>query len=185
MQLKKADRQLLMLLGVLACLVVLWWALTSGSGGGEMGGGGPTSTGVVADSTSSPRPTGSASPSGSASPTSRKPTRSGTASPRPSGEATPVSGLATIAESQLPSQARDTLELIRAGGPYPYRADDGVFGNREGILPPRARGYYREYTVVTPGSDDRGARRIIGGSGGDRYYTQDHYDSFRQILEGR
>ncbi len=85
----------------------------------------------------------------------------------------------------MPSQARHTLDLIRAGGPYPYSADDGVFSNRERVLPPHARGYYREYTVLTPGSQDRGARRIIGGQDGDRYYTDDHYASFRQIEEGR
>ena len=95
------------------------------------------------------------------------------------------SGLATIEESRLPSQARDTLALIRAGGPYPYRQDDGVFGNREGLLPRQPSGYYREYTVVTPGSDDRGPRRIISGADGDRYWTADHYASFRQIKEGR
>jgi len=102
-----------------------------------------------------------------------------------SGTATPDSGLATIEESRLPSQARDTLALIRAGGPYPYRQDDGVFGNREGLLPRQPSGYYREYTVVTPGSDDRGPRRIISGADGDRYWTADHYASFRQIKEGR
>ncbi|MFN8013211.1 MAG: ribonuclease domain-containing protein [Dermatophilaceae bacterium] len=99
--------------------------------------------------------------------------------------ATPASGLATIEESRLPSQARDTLALIRDGGPYPYRQDDGVFGNREGLLPRQPSGYYREYTVVTPGSDDRGPRRIISGADGDRYWTADHYASFRQIKEGR
>ena len=109
---------------------------------------------------------------------------SGAATPD-SGAATPDSGLATIEESRLPSQARDTLALIRAGGPYPYRQDDGVFGNREGLLPRQPSGYYREYTVVTPGSDDRGPRRIISGADGDRYWTADHYASFRQIKEGR
>ena len=79
----------------------------------------------------------------------------------------------------------DTLALIRAGGPYPYRQDDGVFGNREGLLPRQPSGYYREYTVVTPGSDDRGPRRIIFGADGDRYWTADHYASFRQIKESR
>ena len=102
-----------------------------------------------------------------------------------SGRPRPTVGLATIEESWLPSQARDTLALIRAGGPHPYRRDDGVFGNREGLLPRQPSGYYREYTVVTPGSDDRGPRRIISGADGDRYWTADHYASFRQIKEGR
>lgn len=103
----------------------------------------------------------------------------------PSGGRTPDSGLETVAESRLPSEARATLALIRAGGPYPYDQDDRTFQNREGILPQQKRGYYREYTVETPGSDDRGARRIVGGQGGDRYWTDDHYDSFRQIQEGQ
>ena len=98
---------------------------------------------------------------------------------------TPDSGLDTVAESRLPREGRATLELIRAGGPYPYAQDDKTFQNREGILPEQRRGYYREYTVLTPGSGDRGARRIISGSAGDRYWTDDHYDSFRQIKEGQ
>lgn len=103
----------------------------------------------------------------------------------PSGGKTPDSGLDTIAESKLPKQAKKVLGLIRAGGPYKYEQDDKTFQNREGILPSQKRGYYREYTVETPGSDDRGARRIIGGREGDRYWTDDHYDSFRQIQEGQ
>lgn len=97
---------------------------------------------------------------------------------------TPVSGLATTAESELPDEARDTLGLIRAGGPFPYRQDDETFFNREGILPDRREGYYREYTVPTRGSPDRGARRIVAGEDGDLYYTADHYDSFEQIEVG-
>ncbi len=98
--------------------------------------------------------------------------------------ATPRSDLPTVAESQLNAQARRTLALIRAGGPYPYDQDGRVFTNRERLLPRQASGYYREFTVVTPGSPDRGARRIIAGDGGDLYYTDDHYASFRQIEEG-
>lgn len=97
----------------------------------------------------------------------------------------PASGLPWIDESELPREARRTLELIRAGGPYPYpRNDDQVFGNREGILPREPRDYYREYTVVTPGSGDRGARRVVTGAGGEKYYTDDHYSSFSRIREG-
>ncbi|MFC7486918.1 ribonuclease domain-containing protein [Knoellia sp. CPCC 206453] len=107
----------------------------------------------------------------------------------PSGTAyptnTPDSGLDKIAESELPTQAKETLVLIRAGGPYKYDQDDKTFQNREGILPSKTKDYYREYTVETPGSGDRGARRIIGGADGDRYWTDDHYDSFRQIQEGQ
>jgi len=81
----------------------------------------------------------------------------------------------------LPAEARDTLALIARGGPFPHRQDGTVFGNREGRLPPRPRGYYREYTVDTPGLDYRGARRIITGGNPPvvYYYTDDHYRTFR------
>ncbi len=89
----------------------------------------------------------------------------------------------------LPEQARETLRRIRAGGPFPHRQDGGVFRNREGLLPPRPRGWYREYTVETPGSRDRGARRIVAGGEppSEFWYTDDHYRSFRRIdaAEGR
>jgi ribonuclease T1 len=83
----------------------------------------------------------------------------------------------------LPAEARQTLALIKAGGPFPYQRDGAVFGNREGLLPKRSRGYYREYTVRTPSARDRGARRIVAGRGGEFYYTDDHYRSFRRIIE--
>ena len=91
----------------------------------------------------------------------------------------------TIAESRLPPEARETLALIRQGGPYPYRRDGITFQNREGRLPDAARGYYREFTVTTPGSRDRGARRIISGGNPPTvfYYSDDHYRSFRRIRE--
>jgi ribonuclease T1 len=84
---------------------------------------------------------------------------------------------------QLPAEARETLTLIKAGGPFPYAKDGSVFGNREGLLPKRKRGYYREYTVKTPRARDRGARRIVAGAPGEYYYTEDHYRSFRRIIE--
>ncbi len=87
----------------------------------------------------------------------------------------------------LPPEAIATLRLIERGGPYPHRQDDGVFGNRERRLPLQSRGYYREYTVETPGSRDRGARRIIAGGRppGEFFYTDDHYRSFRRFtLDG-
>ena len=94
---------------------------------------------------------------------------------------------AEIAVDRLPPEARATLALIRAGGPFPYDKDGTVFGNREGLLPRQARGYYREYTVKTPGSRDRGARRIVAGGDAQRpadlWYTDDHYRSFRRIRE--
>jgi ribonuclease T1 len=95
-----------------------------------------------------------------------------------------MSDLDTVTVGELPEQAVDTLRLIESGGPFPYSKDGSTFGNREGILPDERSGYYREYTVETPGSDDRGARRIVTGSDGERYYTDDHYDSFREIVSG-
>jgi ribonuclease T1 len=85
--------------------------------------------------------------------------------------------------SELPSEARLTVALIRKGGPFPYARDGAIFVNREGALPRQKRGYYHEYTVKTPGERTRGARRIVAGSGGDFYYTDDHYNHFRRILE--
>ena len=90
---------------------------------------------------------------------------------------------AEVGVRELPSEARATLALIKAGGPFPYAQDGRVFANRENLLPPQKRGYYREYTVGTPGARDRGARRIVAGSGGDYYYSDDHYRSFKRILE--
>jgi ribonuclease T1 len=92
-------------------------------------------------------------------------------------------GTATITISDLPSEGRSTLKLIKSGGPFPYSKDGAVFGNYEGLLPAKPKGYYHEYTVVTPGSQDRGARRIVAGSGGEYYYTGDHYISFKLIQE--
>jgi ribonuclease T1 len=83
----------------------------------------------------------------------------------------------------LPPEARQTLLLIKANGPFPYAQDGKAFGNREKRLPLRAHGYYREYTVRTPGARDRGARRIVAGNAGEFYYTEDHYRSFRRIRE--
>jgi ribonuclease T1 len=83
----------------------------------------------------------------------------------------------------LPQEARQTVALIRSNGPFPYQRDGAVFGNREGRLPKRERGYYREFTVKTPGAKDRGARRIVAGKNGELYYTQDHYRSFLRIRD--
>ena len=81
----------------------------------------------------------------------------------------------------LPDEAHDTVRSIQRGGPFEHRQDGGVFGNREGLLPSRPSGYYREYTVETPRLSHRGARRIITGGRPPEvwYYTDDHYDSFR------
>lgn len=105
--------------------------------------------------------------------------------------------------AELPQEARETLQLIRRGGPYPHERDGVTFGNYEKLLPPAQRGHYREYTVMTPGVRHRGARRIVVGcerqrqasspssllrlahcrDGGEFYYTADHYRTFRRIVE--
>lgn len=90
-------------------------------------------------------------------------------------------GLATVRSSDLPVQAQQVLRLIDTGGPFPYPQDGTVFGNVERLLPAHSRGWYREFTVPTPGSPDRGARRIVAGQDGTRYYTADHYESFARI----
>ena len=96
-----------------------------------------------------------------------------------------VAALPPIAAAELPKEARITLARIRDNGPFPYERDGVAFGNREGMLPPKPRGYYHEYTVKTPGSRSRGARRIV--CGGDTttlaecYYSDDHYQSFKSI----
>ncbi len=156
-----------------------------------------------------PAPTGGAAarPSAQASQPSPAPTRAqpspaptrqpkatptrGRASPPPARQpkATPTAraaealpGFEAIAASELPREAQRTLALIAQGGPFPYRQDGAVFQNRERLLPRQPGGYYHEYTVATPGSDDRGARRIVTGAGGEIFYTDDHYDSFVQVL---
>ena len=93
-----------------------------------------------------------------------------------------------VALASLPPEARQTERLIRSNGPFPYTKDGSVFGNREKQLPRQVRGYYREYTVKTPGSRDRGARRIVCGGREAAapeacYYTADHYASFKRIVQ--
>lgn len=88
---------------------------------------------------------------------------------------------AVVALSALPPEARSTVALIQAGGPFPYPRDGVVFVNREGLLAHQRSGYYHEYTVTTPGESDRGPRRVIVGGGQNFYYTADHYASFRRI----
>lgn len=90
----------------------------------------------------------------------------------------------TSAEQSLPPEARETIALVESDGPFPYDRDGAVFENRERLLPNEDRGYWREYTVPTPGSDDRGARRVVAGEGGELYYTDDHYASFLLVRDG-
>lgn len=99
----------------------------------------------------------------------------------------PAAPLAEVALVNLPSQAQSTYRLVLTGGPFKYDKDGIVFGNRERLLPPKARGHYREYTVPTPGAKNRGARRIVcGGQPPTQpeacFYTDDHYASFRRIV---
>lgn len=122
------------------------------------------------------RPAATRSASTSAKATA-KPTRT------PKATATLAGDLAIIRLSQLPPEARTTIRLIEQGGPFPYRQDGVTFQNREGRLPGQPAGYYKEYTVITPGSPDRGARRIIAGQPGELYYTDDHYDTFRRVIQ--
>ena len=100
----------------------------------------------------------------------------------PAGGIDAASGLPLVALGSLPPEARQTVRLIERGGPFPFHRDGVTFGNRERLLPARPGGYYREYTVRTPGEDDRGARRIVTGDG-DRelFWTEDHYASFAQV----
>lgn len=112
----------------------------------------------------------------------------GAALTAPQARTAPPADQTPVVLAELPAEARQTKELIQSGGPFPYAKDGSVFGNRERLLPREKRGYYREYTVRTPGAKSRGARRIV--CGGEKpaapdacYYTADHYASFRRIVQ--
>ena len=170
----RSQRQTLQLVavGVLVLLLIGWFVSTRGSSDGTAGSGQVKPAATKAAVATAPK-SGASSPAASGAPKTA------------AGQTDPVSGLRFVDESALPKEARETLRLIRAGGPYPYpRNDDKTFSNAERILPKQPSGYYREYTVITPGSPDRGARRIIAGDGGELYYTADHYSSFQRIREG-
>lgn len=169
----------------LAVLLGLFWISTQAEVPGQGPGDPPaSSTSVSATLTSRARPT--ARPERrTATPTLRASRATPTPAPRASATATPPvsdDGLATVRIERLPAEARDTIDLIDQDGPFPYAKDGATFGNRERLLPRQPSGYYREYTVITPGSDDRGARRIVAGDGGELYYTDDHYASFRRVV---
>jgi ribonuclease T1 len=113
-------------------------------------------------------------------PTDDEPGRTGSTEVRGAGR--------TVSHAELPVEAQATMRRIRTGGPHPYGKDGVVFGNRERHLPGHPRGFYKEYTVVTPGSRDRGARRIVCGGAQPAapeacYYTADHYSSFKRIVQ--
>lgn len=168
---------------LLLVIVVAWWS--SGNSGDE----GPTATRSVAveDSTEMGEP--GSTPSAGELADSTAPIDGATSGanderPAPAWQVCVPGGYPTVTLGELPDQAIDVLALIADDGPFPYRQDGGVFQNREGELPDHERGYYREYTVDTPGSPDRGPRRIVAGECGERFYTADHYDSFELIEEG-
>jgi ribonuclease T1 len=146
-------------LGILAAVVLVGALIAAGLG----------SLGTPDD----PDSGGSPTPASSAAPPTAAPTRSDGVDPG--------SGLPIVSLAELPVEAADAVLLIDQSGPFPYRQDGATFENREGLLPDRSTGYYREYTVETPGSDDRGARRIVVGQDGEMYWTADHYDSFAWI----
>lgn len=150
-------------------LVVLAVLLTRLGTGGDPTVAGPTSA----------RSATTSGPSGATS----SARRSSGAPVGPSSTATdPVSHLRWVDESSLDTQATGTLATIRSGGPYRYPRNDGVtYHNVNGALPSERDGYYREYTVATPGTSTRGPRRIVSGEGGELYYTTDHYETFRRI----
>ena len=118
-------------------------------------------------------------PGSSAAPS---PTVSATPEPTPQPSIDPDSGLPTVYLLDLPPEAAETVDVIDRGPPFPYSKDGSTFGNYEGLLPDYERGYYQEFTVETPGSYDRGARRIVEGAEGELYWTDDHYESFSRIL---
>jgi ribonuclease T1 len=174
---------------VMACLsmVLLVIAVAScGSGGASSDSNGQVNPSP--DAISQPRASRTISINGNSStPTpavrsTRTPTARPGRSATPAPKVKPKSGLPTIRYQDLPRQAQDTIRLIDKGGPFPFDRDGITFQNREGILPKKPNGYYHEYTVITPGSSDRGARRIIAGDLGELYYTDDHYDSFREVI---
>lgn len=115
-------------------------------------------------------------------PTDEPPTTSPTRSVTPPTGTDLESGLPVVELADLPPEASATVDLIDRGPPYPYAQDGSTFGNFEGILPDHASGYYEEFTVVTPGTGDRGARRVVAGDQGELYWTEDHYSSFEQII---
>lgn len=167
------------LLGILALLVLVVVALVLISNSSGLPGD-PGTPGAAGPMTTAPTTTAPTTIGISTKPSSNPPTSS------PTTGIDPDSGLPFVAASALPQQARDTLALIASGGPYPFpRNDNQTYFNNNRVLPRHPSGYYREYTVITPGAKTRGARRIIAGEAGELYYTADHYDSFRRILENR
>ncbi|MGA8846574.1 MAG: ribonuclease domain-containing protein [Nocardioides sp.] len=144
-------------------------------------------TGAASTSPStSPEPSSALPPEpGQAGPGTRPPgapTSEASGSGTPAAAVDPDSGLPTVYLLDLPPEAAETVQMIDDGPPYLYDKDGSTFGNYEGLLPDRERGYYQEFTVETPGSYDRGARRIVEGADAELYWTDDHYESFSRIV---
>lgn len=170
---RETTRRQLLIVGFVAAALLAVWLVA------RFAVGAPTDTGLAAQ----PSPGHSVTATSGAEPAQRHTTSLDETDTESATD--PVSGLPWIAESALPAEARETLALIVRGGPFPYpRNDNQTFQNREGLLPSEPRGYYREFTVETPGSEDRGPRRIVTGAGGEKYWTVDHYASFTRIREG-
>ncbi len=173
-----------------AVVIALLWAVTALTGGNDSSDAiDPSSSEISAEATDTvENPADAIEPTLDEDQPASQPSESSEPSEPSADESTSsarFSDLPTITPGELPIETIDTLDLIASGGPYPYSKDDTVFQNREGILPDQPRGHYREYTVDTPGENDRGARRIVAGADGALYYTDDHYDSFREIVFGQ
>lgn len=168
------GRSTLGLVLALLAVAVLWW--TQGEDGSS-----PASTATDTSSAeASVDP--SRGPTATGTPSSGTPSSGPSGSPAPNTD--PESGLPLILESDLPAAAREVLRRIEAGGPFDFpERDGGVFENREGLLPDRPLGHYREYTV-DDGVGDRGPLRIVAGADGERYWTTDHYRSFSRVEVG-
>lgn len=176
-RLGRRTTQVLSTLASVLLLVAVWWIQSQGDDDGSRAG----------DRASSSTPSPTPSPTQDSTPSSTQGSRpetapTSTAPPASGGDAVDEDGLPYVDLADLPPEAAETVALIDAGGPFPYPGKDGsTFGNFEGVLPDRQRGYYAEYTVETPGLEHRGARRIIAGDGGELYWTADHYESFERI----
>ncbi len=166
----------LALLLVFAVVVGLWLFTGQGQDEGD-------DTSVATDTSAPSEPSASLDLSVESGPPSDEPSGSSEKSGQPGArDVDPDSGLANVYLLDLPPEAADTVEVIDLGPPYPYDQDGGTFGNYEGLLPDHERGYYQEFTVETPGSYDRGARRVVEGAEGELYWTDDHYESFSRIV---
>ena len=154
-------------------------AVLAGCGGGDAG---RAEVGAGATATAAPRATSLRPTATTATTATQRAELAGQGARSTQAPQRASDGLPTIAFAQLPREAQETIRLIDRGGPFPYKQDGTTFGNRERLLPAQPQGYYREYTVITPGESDRGARRIVAGRGGELYYTDDHYESFKRVV---